>query len=340
MRTTRILAAGKSLRRLTPEVRLQRKMAARSVARAPPATSPAAVAAAGAGTTLVPYNAPDSTPARSRVLLEPAAEMTRDGDGASDTSGTATVAEVSANDAIGRGTGAMPCQDSCTVQTAGAPVRHGGALEAAETGGCGIGVTDREGSGVARDEKACISTGSTTVQSGPETSRVSRSPKDWGSSDRQEDGNFRRADPTAALRSEEAIVKLDAVQSGRHHDGVGHSSVSFDKTNPHRRRSQSCTKPDTDEVNNHQSRIPSTPAKEDVEKILSGVLAGPTRDLLAALLTSTVMAEDGGRILAPSFPSISALHELKYCGPLDVSYASAVGRAISARCVPLLRTRF
>lgn len=56
------------------------------------------------------------------------------------------------------------------------------------------------------------------------------------------------------------------------------------------------------------------------------------RDALAALLTSTVMAEDGGRVLVGSFPSVSALRELKYCGPLEPVQASALKRVLFARC--------
>lgn len=54
-------------------------------------------------------------------------------------------------------------------------------------------------------------------------------------------------------------------------------------------------------------------------------------DVLKALLTSTVVTADGSRVLAPTFPGISAQHELKYCGPMEAPQASALSRAISMR---------
>lgn len=68
-------------------------------------------------------------------------------------------------------------------------------------------------------------------------------------------------------------------------------------------------------------------------RTLCGVREGPMRDVLSALFTSTVMGEDGGRVLAPTFPSISALRELKYTGSVGPVQASALGRVLIARFV-------
>lgn len=71
--------------------------------------------------------------------------------------------------------------------------------------------------------------------------------------------------------------------------------------------------------------------EEGAENTLRGVREGPMRDVLTSLLTSTVMIEDGRRVLAPTFPSISALRELKYCGPVKPLQASVLERVLFAR---------
>ncbi|CAN0386098.1 unnamed protein product, partial [Ectocarpus fasciculatus] len=95
------------------------------------------------------------------------------------------------------------------------------------------------------------------------------------------------------------------------------------------------SEPDTTDGDKKRLLRPSNPGAE--ESLLRGVREGPLRDALAALLTSTVMDEDGGRVLAPSFPSISALCELKYSEPIGPPRASAVERVILARPGVLLR---
>lgn len=90
-----------------------------------------------------------------------------------------------------------------------------------------------------------------------------------------------------------------------------------------------CAQPQ-DESQRGLSRL-ATPESDGLGGTLYGLREGPVRDVLAALLTSTVMTEDGRRVLMPSFPSVSALRELKYCAPLGPLQASALERALLAR---------
>lgn len=90
-----------------------------------------------------------------------------------------------------------------------------------------------------------------------------------------------------------------------------------------------CAQPQ-DESQRGMPRL-ATPESDGLGGTLYGLREGPVRDVLAALLTSTVMTEDGRRVLMPSFPSVSALRELKYCAPLGPLQASALERALLAR---------
>ena len=67
------------------------------------------------------------------------------------------------------------------------------------------------------------------------------------------------------------------------------------------------------------------------EQTLREVGQGPMKKVLATLLGSTVIAAGGERVLAASFPCISALLQLKYCGPVGPTDALALGRVLAAR---------
>ncbi|CAM9166284.1 unnamed protein product, partial [Sphacelaria rigidula] len=54
-------------------------------------------------------------------------------------------------------------------------------------------------------------------------------------------------------------------------------------------------------------------------------------DVLIALLTSTIVAADGTRVLAPTFPAICSHHEFKYCGPMGAPQASAISVVVHER---------
>lgn len=85
------------------------------------------------------------------------------------------------------------------------------------------------------------------------------------------------------------------------------------------------------------SPTPEDEEEEGIENTLRRLREGPMRDVLTALLTSTVMTEDGRRVLAPTFPSISALRELKYCGPVEPLQASVFERVLFARYASFLQ---
>ena len=62
------------------------------------------------------------------------------------------------------------------------------------------------------------------------------------------------------------------------------------------------------------------------------------KNVLARLLGSTVLEEKNGeRVAATSFPCVSALRQLKYCGPVGPTEALALGRVLVARCVRVCR---
>lgn len=74
---------------------------------------------------------------------------------------------------------------------------------------------------------------------------------------------------------------------------------------------------------------PATTAQETLREVEQG----PVKNVLASLLSSTVMLKDGERALAASFPCVSALRQLKYCGPVGATEAFALGRVLVARWV-------
>lgn len=255
MRTTRILAAGKSVRRPTPEDRLKRKMEARAAAAAARSTPSPAAAPAGEAT------APPTTTASGRSVEHGGGKP--------------------GDDAKGGGT-----------QREGGGAANGGGMSPGKTGN-----------------------GRPTIEGSlNEHGRGRSAPTNDDSSrgDRREDcgrthGLSRLKNPA----NETTDNKSNATGGDA---GARGPSERY-----------------TADGDKKRLLRPSKPGAE--EALLRGVREGPLRDALAALLTSTVMDEDGGRVLAPTFPSISALCELKYSEPIGPPQASAVERVILVRCV-------
>ena len=336
-RTTRILAAGKSLRRATPEGRLQRKMAARSPA---PTQSNRPVAAE---TPTAPVAVAESR--RSPMLPVPLTVSQRDSPfAANGGSGGGSIAGGPTAD--GRGACPGSCQESNAAKTRGAAVDRGGARGTAKY--------SKDNSSMVRATTVWGSGGGTTAVAGRHAETVgSRSPakttnghnSSITTTNINNKGNDGRSDNpppngTAEVSSRSPRSNPDAPDpTGRGgngkdgHEGKPDSPGGVENSSLRLPPRVGCAQPRADDRRRGLSR-PTTPGSDgarEEDSTLGGLRGGPVRDVLAALLTSTVMGEDGGRVLMPSFPSVSALRELKYCGPLEPLQASALGRVLVAR---------
>ncbi|CAN0514056.1 unnamed protein product [Ectocarpus sp. 12 AP-2014] len=341
MRTTRILAAGKSVRRPTPEDRLRRKMEARAAAAAAatarstpsPGAAPACEATAPPPTALL-----TASPTRSRLLPAAAAAVVVKGQ----TDSAASVATVEAAAARPSSTdddeGAIKTEfvggaasreepDAATAASGRSSGRGGGvsvtAGEDEPQGGDAIGGgTGREGGGDANGggmSPGKTGSGGATIEgSVSERGRGRSAPniEDSRRGDHRHDCGRTHGLSRQETRANDTINESDAA--------LGGDAGARGPSEPH-----------SADGDNKRLLRPSKSGAE--EALLRGVREGPLRDALAALLTSTVMDEDGGRVLAPSFPSISAMCELKYSEPIGPPQASAVERAILARPGVLLR---
>ncbi|CAN0537717.1 unnamed protein product, partial [Ectocarpus sp. 8 AP-2014] len=316
MRTTRILAAGKSVRRPTPEDRLQRKMEARAAAAAAAAAATArstpspAAAPAGEATTPPPTALLTASPTRSRMLPAVVVVKGKTGSAASVATVQAAAARPSSTD---DDEGAMKTEfmggaasreepDAATAASGRSSERGGGvsatAGEDEPRGGDAIGGgTRREGGGAANGggtSPGKTGSGRATIEgSVNEHGRGRSAPTNEGSSrgDNRQGCGRTHGLSRQETRANDTIDKSDAEMGG---DAGARGPSELHSAGG----------------DNKRLLRPSKPGAE--EALLRGVREGPLRDALAALLTSTVMGEDGGRVLAPSFPSISALCELKY----------------------------
>ncbi|CAB1098546.1 unnamed protein product [Ectocarpus sp. CCAP 1310/34] len=338
MRTTRILAAGKSVRRPTPEDRLQRKMEARAAAAAAAAarSTPSPAAAKAGEATPPPLTALLTTsPKRSRLLPAAAAAVVvkrQTGSAASVTTVEAAAAWPSSTDddegaiktKVMGGAASREEPDAATAASGTSSERGGGVSAAADEdeprGGDAVGGgTRRKGGGAASGggmSPGKSDRGGATIEGGMnEHGRGRSAPTNEDSSrgDHRQGCGRTHGLSRQETRANDTIDKSDAAMGGDA-GARGHS------------------KPHSADGDNKRFLRPSKPGEE---ALLRGVREGPLRDALAALLTSTVMGEDGGRVLAPSFPSISAMCELKYSEPIGPRQASAVERVILARSVIL-----
>ncbi|CAN0316018.1 unnamed protein product [Ectocarpus sp. 12 AP-2014] len=342
IRTTRILAAGKSVRRPTPEDRLRRKMEARAAASAAAATarstpSPAA-ATAGEATAPPPTALLTASPTRSRLLPAGAAAVVvkgQSGSAASVTTVEAAAARPSSTEDDEGATktkfmgGAASREEphAATAASGRSSERGGGvsvtAGEDEARGGDAIGGgTRREGGGAANGggmSPGKTGSGGATIEgSVSELGRGRSAPTNEDSSrgDHRQDCGRTHGLSRQETRAKDTINESDAAMGG--------DAGARGPSEPH-----------SADGDNKRLLRPSKPGAE--EALLRGLREGPLRDALAALLTSTLMGQDGGRVLAPSFPSISAMCELKYSEPIGPPQASAVERAILARPGVLLR---
>ncbi|CAN0099136.1 unnamed protein product [Ectocarpus sp. 4 AP-2014] len=340
MRTTRILAAGKSVRRPTPEARLQRKMEARAAAAAAAVRSTPSPAAATAGEATAPPPTAllTASPTRSRLLPAAAAAVVvkgQTGSAASVTTVEAAAARPSSTDddegAIKTkfmvGVASREEPDAATAASGRSSERGGGvsvtAGEDEPRGGVAIGGgTRREGGGATNGggtSPGKTGSGGATIEgSVNEHGRGRSAPTNENSSrgDHRQGCDRSHSLSRQETRANDTVDESDAAMGG---DAGARGPSELHSA----------------DGDNKRLLRPSKPGAE--EALLRGVREGPLRDALAALLTSTVMGEDGRRVLAPSFPSISALCELKYSEPIGPPQASAVERAILARPGILLR---
>ncbi|CAM9557268.1 unnamed protein product [Ectocarpus sp. 13 AM-2016] len=340
MRTTRILAAGKSVRRPTPEDRLQRKMEARAAAAAAAtarSTPSPAAATAGEATAPRPTALLTASPTRSRLLPAGAATVVVKGQTGSAASVTTVEAATARPSSTDNNEGAIKTKfmggvasweepNAATAASGRSSERGGGvsvtAGEDEARGGDAIGGgTRREGGGAANGggtSPGKTGSGGATIEgSVNEHGRGRSAPTNENSSrgDHRQDFSRTHGLSRQETRANDTINESDAAMGG--------DAGARGPSEPH-----------SADGDNKRLLRPSKPGEE---ALLRGVREGPLRDALAALLTSTVMGEDGGRVLAPSFPSISAMCELKYSEPIGPTQASAVERAILARPGVLLR---
>ena len=298
MRTTRILAAGKTLRRPTPEGRLQRKMAARSAVTAKQA-------------------APSTTFLVSpRSLLLPAPRITakQDGDPSCANSGRFAAVHRAEKDGPVHGGGDNSGPGTVYLGESGAVVAARDSEEQKSTTGA------RHPQGTCGDVAAAgrsptnNRTNHNATGSSDNVDDVDhdddRDKPNHGQNEIRDDSKRSDGRDGCSPRRDPATVPLPWKKADGAPDAIARSSGAEEE--------KDCP--------------PPAPEKEGVETTLGGVGQGPMRDVLAALLTSTVMTEDGGRVLVPTFPTISALQELKYCGPVEPLQASVLQRVLLARC--------
>lgn len=339
MRTTQILAAGKTLRRPTPEDRLQRKMAARSAARAHPTRSaPATAEPTPSPPALAGLPRPPILPVPLVVLRQTARSSANGGGRVASASGGGSSTTVDGDGACG---GGRQESSAATVQARGSAVEdRSGASSRAASGSKG-----NDGGADVTTRQAPGGGGATVADSSTEARR-SRSPRNTNAtSDQGKNGgrgnSARGGGPSAApgsARKAPDTPKLNGRGNGKDaahsYGGVTDINGGGEDLPPSPQARQVPVHGDDDSSSSPRPLSqPTGRAGSDggVQDTLRGVREGAMRDVLAALLTSTVMAEDGGRVLVPSFPSVSALRELKYCGPVESPQASALGRVLFAR---------
>lgn len=336
MRTTRILAAGKTIRKSTPEDRLQRKMAARAAARAELTRSPAA--AATKKTTSPPTTTLPNGSSRSRLLAAPMIAVKQGGDVIAPANIGVPIAATAAivNTEIGGGTNAaQPLESDVGTQY------------------CGVVTNISGGASVTCSVEESTSDRSPNTSHSYKNSKVNSNNNDPEGHNSVNHGHPPHQDGPTVVASDsyKATGTPDATSDGgtdvgrtayRHQQnrsiGGNRCISSSEAEDTHPPPSQTRTlKPDDDYGNSSRSSPRRAHHPEDMlaeqEEILRGVREGPVRDALASLLTSTVMGEDGDRVLTPTVPSISALRELKYAGPMEPPQTSALGSVLFARFV-------
>eukprot|EP00752_Nemacystus_decipiens_P010946 g9728.t1 len=342
MRTTRILAAGKSLRRPTAEDRLQRKMAARSAARARPTRPPPSVVAAEPVTPPALTGSPRTPmlPAPLIVSQQNTASTANGGGGGGGGGSDEAAASDGGRATVGAGRACVGSnQDRSPVQThRGAGSRGGastGAAEGNKANGSGVSATSFVASGGCGGGSANLA-GSFTE------SRRSRSPCNTPTNNNDDEGNIGGSESgPRKVPAEEGRASCGppgtpgSGRTKRKNSGYGggkDTTYGVEENAGHPSPPQvGYPQPQEDGSRRGLSR-PTTPGSDGrVGDTLHGLREGAVRNVLEALLTSTVMTEDGRRVLTPSFPSMSALRELKYCGPLEPRQASALERVLFAR---------
>lgn len=221
------------------------------------------------------------------------------------------------------------------MQTKGAAVDRGGATGTAQDGnGSGNGNGSRVGAATFK-----ASNGGATAVAGRLTETDNNSDGDDGPSDNHVQKGAAEVSRSPSKSLDATATDLAGRGNGKdsHERNTDSSVVDKEKKASHPPPRVGCLQPNEDRGQRGRLSRPTTPgseggAQKEDDVVLHGVREGPVRDVLTALLTSTVMAEDGGRVLMPTFPSVSALRELKYCGPLEPRQVSALKRVLFSRC--------
>ncbi|CAM9272213.1 unnamed protein product [Pylaiella littoralis] len=306
LRTTRILAAGKTLRQPTPEDRLQRKMAARAATAA--RTQPTRSSGTTAAKKIPPPAATvlSTSASRSRSLAAPMIAVKRDGAAVAPANIGVRIAAAAAAATVSTESGGkigavQPRESDAGTRDGGAATDTSGGASVNDTN-CNN--SDPEGHNSGAGDRPPQQEGFTSAASHPGNTTDTPNATSVGGTD----------------SGRTAHRRLNSSIGGNHRSGSGAAGKAH--LSPSRTRTI-----ESDDDDGNGLRLP--PQRTHPHD--RWVREGPMRDVLSALFTSTVMGEDGGRVLAPTFPSISALRELKYTGSVGPVQASALGRVLIAR---------
>ena len=359
VRTTRILAAGKSMKRETPMERLQRKMASKKAGRRAPSVAAVARPTVVVGTpprlaaplTLgspphltrptalgsPPHVAP-SVVVGSPPPLMPMVVVKKSG--ASPASSVEVVGEVPGGASVVQG-GGVTASRSNTTEAHGAPgisTALGGPEDVST-----IAAPAADATSAASIPVACTTA---TAASGDIASTAATSAA-AGSAATGVDVAASIPAAHAAAAAATGVDVAAAIPAANAADEEGEGGEEEERRKYSAAASSGERKPpsvneaipppslacENLELKSDRSLTPRrTTHLATAEATLCTVRQGPMKNVLASLLGSTVIAKNGERVLATSFPCVSALRQLKYCGPVGASEALALARVLVARC--------